>query len=542
MTGLSLFMEDEKYLDPVFLQYGQKVYTYDHIENLRKLDSSYHIVAQKGSQEVFLRDDSDICIFGGKRGGSKTFSLLMEAQKDITNPFFFACLLRKEKEDARKTGGMIDKSDILYHDFGIYNKSQQDMTWNFKCGGKLKFDYYSDSFEDFKKRFQGLELSYIGVDEITHMEYAYFKYLLTSNRNAHHIKNRFRGTCNPDPDSWVSDFISWWIDEDGYPIPERNGVLRYCFMYGDSVGEIYWGDTKEEVYEQAKERIERLWKPEYEKFGDKREMFIKSVTFIEGKLEENIKLLKSDPNYLANLANQDEEQVARDLDGNWKFKTAGTGLITFEDMDKFFHNSWQNEGLRCVTCDPAFEGGDKCVLWYWEGHHAKDIRVLAVNSKDTVNYTKEFLELHNVLEENFCYDVNGLGQVYTGFMPNAKPFNNKAMPTNGDRSMFENLKSECAYKAVQRLKSGGYSMEPFLMGKKFSGKNYKNVMLKDILMKERKAIARDTSDTDKNWKLITKAEMKKLVGHSPDFIESFITREYFDMVKPKTKRIGACFL
>ena len=61
-------------------------------------------------------------------------------------------------------------------------------------------------------------------------------------------------------------------------------------------------------------------------------------------------------------------------------------------------------------------------------------------------------------------------------------------------------------------------------------------------MKERKAIARDTSDTDKNWKLITKAEMKKLVGHSPDFIESFITREYFDMVKPKTKRIGACFL
>ena len=387
--------EDLKYLDKDFLELGMEVYTNKHIEELREERLDRNIIAQRGSQEIFLSDDADVRIFGGKRGGSKTFSLLLEALNDVNNPYFFATLLRKEKDDAKKTGGMIDKSDAIFKQYGIYNKSQQDMTWYFNNGGKLKFDYYSDSYEDFKKRFQGLELSYVGVDEITHMQYDYFKYLLTCNRNAHNIKNRFVGTCNPDPDSWVAQFIDWWIDDDGYPIPERNGVKRYCYMYGDTVSEIYWGDSKAEVYEQAKERIDKLWKKEYDKFGSKEDMFIKSVTFIEGKLEENVKLLESNPTYLANLANQSEEQVARDLDGNWKFKTAGIGLITFEDIaENLCKNSYQIQGRRCVTCDVAFDGGDKCVFWYWEGFHAKAIRVCSVDSEKTIHYAKEFLKEH----------------------------------------------------------------------------------------------------------------------------------------------------
>ncbi|PXV66861.1 terminase family protein [Dysgonomonas alginatilytica] len=526
-------MENITQLDYIF---PEPVYTLDYINQLRELDSPLNIIAQKGSQELFLMCEADICIFGGKRGGSKTYSLLLEALPDIRNANFYASLLRKEKDDSRKTGGIVDKSDGIYSQYGIYNKSQQDMTWNFHSGGKLKFDYYSDTFEDFKKRFQGLELSFVGVDEITHMPYEYFKYLLTSNRNAHNIKNRFRGTCNPDPDSWVATFIDWWIAEDGIPIPERNGVLRYCFMYGDTVNEIYWGDSKQEVYEQAKERIDKLWRKEYEQFGNKEDMFIKSVTFIEGKLEENIKLMKSDPNYLGNLANQSDEQVSRDLGGNWKFKTAGFGLITFEDMENFFANSYHNEGLRCVTCDVAFEGGDKCVMWYWEGYHARDVRVISVDAKKTVAYAKDFCKLHGVLEENFCYDVNGLGQVFKGFMPRARPFNNKEMPTNGDRAMFENLKAECAYKFVQRMKARGYSIEASLLKQKFSGKNYKNVSLENILLKERKAVAQDDTDPDKNWRLISKVEMKKVIGRSPDFMESFFMREYFEVKNPKAIR------
>ena len=339
---------------------GFHVYSNEYIQKLRDLDrdknNPLRIIAQKGCQEKFLATTADITIFGGNRGPGKTFSLLMEGLKDIKNQYFNATLLRNEKDDLLD---MINTSYLLYAPFGQYNKSINDMTWNFNNGGKLKFSYYSDSFEDFKKRFQGKQFSYIGIDEITHIAYNKFKYLITCNRNAYNIRNRFYGTCNPDPDSWVRVFIDWWIGEDGFPIEERDGVIRFCFMEGDSPTSIFWGDTPEEVYEQCKETIDKLWKPAYEELGfNKMTMFVKSVTFIKGKLEENIKLISSDPNYVANLAQQDEEQRSRDLDGNWNFKNTGDDMIKLRDMERFYAAPYNTaDETRRASCDIAFTGG-----------------------------------------------------------------------------------------------------------------------------------------------------------------------------------------
>ena len=87
-------------------------------------------------------------------------------------------------------------------------------------------------------------------------------------------------------------------------------------MDGDEVNDIYWGDTKEEVYEQCKSIIDKYWLDSYAQYGSPADLFVKSVTFIEAKLADNIQLLRSDPTYLANLAGQSEEQRARDLEGN----------------------------------------------------------------------------------------------------------------------------------------------------------------------------------------------------------------------------------
>lgn len=248
------------------------------------------------------------------------------------------------------------------------------------------------------------------------MEYLKFKYLITCNRNAFHIRNRFIGTCNPDPDSWVAKFIDWWIGEDGLPIPERDGRVRYCFMDGDNVSGIYWGDTREEVYEQCKDIIHAYWKPEYEQYGTPQELFIKSVTFIEAKLSDNVKLMSSDPTYLANLVNQSDEQRARDLDGNWKYKAAGDDIIKLTHMEALYRNSMQiGDGIRRVSCDAAFEGGDSLVMWLWEGWHIRDIFVCKLDSKKTVDTVKAMLEEWHVREECFTYDLNGLGQYSKAF-------------------------------------------------------------------------------------------------------------------------------
>ena len=518
---------------------GKDVLSYEYLDILRSSElkniESKRITPQKGGQENMLSIDVDILIGGGSRGGTKSFSLILEAQKDIDNKFFKALLFRKEIDDLQN---LIDESSNIYYQFGEYNKSKNDMTWNLTKGGSIKFNYYSDSYDDFKVRFQGKQFAYIGIDEITHIEYNKFKYLITCNRNAYKIRNRFWGTCNPDPDSWVAQFIDWWIGEDGYPIPERNGVIRYCFMDGDDVSTIYWGDTREEVYQQCRHTIDKYWKPEYEEYGTPQELFIKSVAFVEAKLSDNKKLMQSDGSYLANLANQSEEQRARDLDGNWKYRSLGDDLIKLSNMDYFFKNEFQyGDKKRRASCDVAFDGGDNLVLWFWVGNHIQDIFTCSATSKTAMQNVKNKLEEWHVLEEDFTYDLSGIGQSFKGFFPNAQPFNNRESVEDRYKGQYDNIKSQCAYLFYHKLNNGEISINPDILTQKFSGKGYSNVPLRDVLMNERKAIKKDINQTDKGFCIIKKMDMKRAVGHSPDFIEAMLMRFIFDIKQQKTRKI-----
>ena len=531
--------EGNKFDNIVKLADGSQVYSYEYIEWLRKdqedVVDSNRIMPQKGGQENMLSADVDILIGGGSRGGTKTYSLLLENDKDIYNGNFKSMILRKEVDDL---ANIIDESRKIFQDFGEYNKSKSDMTWNLHSGGSIKFNYYSDNYEDFKIRFQGKQFSYIGIDEITHIEYNKFKYLLTCNRNAYRIRNRFWGTCNPDPDSWVAKFIDWWIGEDGFPIPERNGVVRYCFMDGDDVSTIYWGNTRQEVYEQCKEIIDRHWKPSYNQYGTPQELFIKSVTFIEAKLADNKKLMKADPTYLSNLVNQDEEQRARDLDGNWKYRNVGDDLIKLANLEVFFKNSFQfGDNQRRCACDVAFDGGDNLVMWLLIGDHIEDVYVCSATSRTVLNNVKNKLEEWRVLEENFTYDLSGLGQTFKGFFTHAVPFNNRESVEERYKGQFDNIKSQCAYMFYHALNDGELSINPNLLDLKFSGDGYSNMALRDILRKERKAIKKNIDISDNGFCIIKKRMMKQIVGHSPDFIEALLMIFIFKIKKHISKHI-----
>jgi hypothetical protein len=456
----------------------------------------------------------------------------METLKDVYNPHFNAIILRNERNDSVS---LTKDATLLYSQFGTYNKAMNDMTWNFYKGGSLRFEFYSGAYDAFVQRFQGKQYAYVGVDEITHMPYKKFKYIITVNRNAFGIRNRVYGTCNPDPDSWVRQFIDWWIGEDGLPISERSGKIRYCFMDGDSPSSIYWGDTREEVYGQCRDIIDRLWKPAFAKFGyDKLTMFIKSATFIKGSIEENEKLLASDPNYVANLAQQDEEQRARDLEGNWNYKAIGNDMIKMGDLEAMYVQPQMiGDGVRRASCDVAFTGGDSLVMWHWVGWHIQDIAVFKLDPKSTVNAIRSKLEEWGVLEENFAYDLQGVGQTLKGWFPRAVPFNNQEAVDAKEKNLYGNLKSQCAYLFTTKLYEREISINSRLLDLKFSGKGFENMPLRQILMKERKCIRKDEAKADKGFFLITKDLMKKYVGHSPDFFEALIIRMIFELKSKK---------
>ena len=508
--------------------------TYKDIELLREEDNPQKIAPQAGAQEDNLSLDVDILITGGNRGGGKTFMLCLEPKYDVDNPNFNGIIFRKEKGDL---DGVIQTSHIIFDQDGKYNKSENLKYWQFNSGGRLRFNFFDSSIEDFKKRFQGHQYAYIGIDEITHIPYDKFRYLVTCNRNAHGIKNRIWGTCNPDPHSWVRTFIDWWIGEDGYPIPERDGVIRYCFMDGENPDDIYWGNSAQEVYDQCSNIIDRAYeRANMAATGYGKEIFIKRVTFTRAELSENKKLLESDPSYVASISTS-EEARQRNLYGNWNYKPSSQDFITDVDMNNMFNNAIQlGDKIRRITCDVAFQGGDALVMWLWVGNHIQDVFVCGQDSKTTIDIVRAKMREWRVLEENFCYDYQGLGQTFKGFFPQAMRFISQGAIEEEERGLYANEKSKCAYFFGLDLKDKKYSINSDILDIKMTGRNFSSMPLRNVLLTERKII-RFLEDSPKGKELIKKPEMKNIIGRSPDYMESLIMFKKFEFDKNKNKWI-----
>ncbi len=263
---------------------------------------------QPGPQETFLSTSADIAIYGGAAGGGKTYALLLEAVRHTGNPKFGAVIFRRQSIQITQEGGLWDSSFEVYGGIkGAVPKTSPRYHWKFRTGARVGFAHI-DGDRDLGK-WQGSQIALIGFDELTHFTKKQFFYMMSRNRSASGIDPYIRATCNPDADSWVADFISWWIDRDtGYPISERSGVIRYMVHINDVIS---WFDTEDEGIDFAKQSG-------LDEFMAMKS--VKSVTFIASTLHDNKILMENDPGYLANLLALTEVEKERLLNGNWKIK------------------------------------------------------------------------------------------------------------------------------------------------------------------------------------------------------------------------------
>ena len=260
---------------------------------------------QAGPQTAFMASKADIVIYGGAAGGGKTYALLLEGLRNRNVKGWGGVIFRHNYNQITAEGGLWDASHKIYDlvPDAVPGKTPK-LHWTFGGGGRLNFAHIS--CDDDLSSWQGTEICYLGFDELTHFSRKQFLYMLSRNRTTCGIRPYVRATCNPDADSWVADFISWWIDQEtGYPIPERSGLVRYMCVLNDT---IYFADTAEKLAEEHDIPIEQC----------------KSVTFIASRLQDNKVLMESDPGYIANLNALLEVERERLLNGNWKIKpTAG---------------------------------------------------------------------------------------------------------------------------------------------------------------------------------------------------------------------------
>ncbi len=175
---------------------------------------------------------------------------------------------------------------------------------------------------------KGAQVPLMLFDELSTFTERMFFYMLSRNRSTiPGVRAYTRATTNPVDGTdkvggWLRHFIDWWLDDRGFPIQERSGVIRYFVRLENKT---YWADTSQELIDK--------YSPKY---GEEN-VIPKSFTFIPAKLADN-KLM--DPGYRAQLlagSRFDKEQL---LDGCWDVRTdAGSyfdrdNVTMYESIDE----------------------------------------------------------------------------------------------------------------------------------------------------------------------------------------------------------------
>ena len=294
------------------------------------------ISAQPGPQTEFLRTAADICIYGGAAGGGKTVGLILEPLRHVGRVAnFTAVFFRRTTPQITNPGGLWDESQNFYPRLGgtPHLRAQE---WRWPRGGKIKFSHLQLATTVYD--WQGAQITLICFDELTHFTAHQFFYLTSRNRSTCGVRPYIRATCNPDADSWVAEFLAWWIDQEtGLPFPERAGVLRYYMRVSEK---IVWANRPEDLIQHLP--------PQTLPPGVDPPRPI-SVTFIPASVFDNPALLQVNPEYFAWLLSLPLLERERLLGGNWKIRPAA-GL--------YFKRQW------CAVADEV--PADLDVVRYWD--------------------------------------------------------------------------------------------------------------------------------------------------------------------------------
>lgn len=522
-------IDERQFLDPIFEANGQRVFTYEYVQMLRKENLEkkkdgkkiHNLIPQAGFQERVMCQNADIQIVGGKRGGGKTWIGLFKFLPYIFNMEVNGYGFRKYEDDIAR--GIWKSSKQVFKGFG--SPAESFFEWRF-LGGKgasMKMEHLQDP-KKISDRFRGVEMAFILIEELaehTRDNMNVLFDLLASNRSTSGVKPMCICTCNPvGKSNKLRYFLDWYIDPDtDTVIPERSGKVRYFYRYGEDVTEIAWGNSIEEVYNNptARPKIDRLC----DDTGSKPQDFITSLVFIEGDFADNEILHISDPKYMNRISARGGESTTNDIVGVWRDIDSGTNLISPADMEAFYNNTERRDGVMRASCDVALTG-DFFVIFAFDGHHICDMEAWrGMMSEDIVPFIENFLQRNGVRKENFTYDSNGLGLWISSSsaFTTSVPFNNKSQ--SSDVRLWNNLKSESAEKFVKAIKGREFSISSTLLARKFTDEKKHTFTLGDRLMEERRAIKRKDSETGR-FEIIAKPQMKIEIGHSPDFIEAIM--------------------
>ncbi len=192
-------------------------------------------------------------------------------------------------------------------------------------------------------------------------------------------------------------------------------------------------------------------------------------------------------------------------------------LISNESISKLFSNTHLPDGVKYITADIARLGKDKTVIYYWNGLRVEE--VIEMNTSlitESAQAIKNLQVKYNVNNSNTIVDEDGVGGGVmdllkcTGFVNNSRP-----LKVAGKEENFSNLKTQCYYKLSEVINKNEIYFKDQSIERKLSEELEWVRLPKEF----------DTSKIS----LLSKDEVKKKIGRSPDYSDALMMRMYFDL-------------
>jgi hypothetical protein len=232
--------------------------------------------------------------------------------------------------------------------------------------------------------------------------------------------------------------------------------------------------------------------------------------FVQAKLADNPHISEF---YQEQLMKLDPVSRERLLHGNWEYDEGKDRLFDYEAILSVFTNSSVKsvDDEYFLSCDVALLGSDKLVICVWKGMVVEEIVTKDKTSADNVEaLIRNLAEKYNIPQKNIVIDSDGVGQYLSHYMKGVQPFINNAKALNKEN--YQNLKTQCYYKLAEQINVGNIFIKE------------NDIDIRNKIIEELEVIRRKNMDMDGKLSILSKKEMKVILGHSPDYADALMMR------------------
>jgi hypothetical protein len=173
----------------------------------------------------------------------------------------------------------------------------------------------------------------------------------------------------------------------------------------------------------------------------------------------------------------------------------------------------ESKGEKYISADIARLGKDRSVICVWQGLHLIEIHELRKQPiTAVVALIKQLCDRHAIKLSNVIVDEDGVGGGCCDML-RCRGFLNGGRAKQPDR--YTNQKAECYFKLAELIEQNKVI--------------FKVNQFRDVIIQELDMIRRRQPEADGKLAVISKDEIARMHGKSPDYADAIMMRVYFEL-------------